>query len=156
MFGGLGNAGPGVGRRHSSSGDRRGGGDQQLVCLQAGRAQPLQGPASHFHSWKPLTLQSPTLVSRAHVQLPSIPGAVLSDIWSPSLCLHCPHPQSHLFQTKPLITLSLDGFLAPPPLWVITLWLLKPPIIKEMKPSVEGQHLRSQEYILLLSLRLSQ
>lgn len=132
-------------------------GNQQLVCLQAGSSQPLQGPASHFHSWKPPNaIVSTILVSRAHVQLPSIPGAVLSDIRSPRLCRHCLHPQSHLFQTKPLITLSLDGFLAPPPLWVVMLWLLKPPIIKGMKPSAEGQHIRSQDYILLLSFLLSQ
>ena len=158
VFRGLRNAGPGVGRRETQQrrGQKRRG--RPAAGLPAGWARSAT-PGSCFSCpflEAPNATVSATLVSRAHVQLPSIPGAVLSDIWSPSLCLYCPHPQSHLFQTKPLITLSLDDFPAPPPLWVITFWLLKPPKIKGMKPNVERQHFRSQEYILLLSLLLSQ
>lgn len=147
------------GERHTAEqGDRdqKRRGNHQLSAFRVG-VLSHQGPASHFHSWKPPNaIVSTILVSRARVQRPSTPGAVLSDIRSPSLCLHRPYPQSHLFQTKPLITLSSDGFPAPAPLWVITLWLLKPPVIKGMKPSTQGQHIRSQEYILLLSFLLSQ
>lgn len=82
------------------------------------------------------------LVSGPSVKLISIPGPVLSDLWSPSLSLHLPPPQSHLLQMKQSLSLlQLGHWKVSQPLPLLGLLcslhvqLLKPPIIKVMKPS---------------------